>query len=330
MNLKAVNDMQRTWAQLMGGRCLLAGLLAAVAVLFALTACSAQSGVAVRDNVDAYSWSELSAISEEIASAGDNAAAVEVAKRYHLTTEDGKLDGSQSKAVELADGTQTRAVVAGFAHDERAGGEKAGITFVFEDAVALHEMNNDAGYKKTAMADDLDTLGGWNASDMRSWLNGEFVYELPSDLRASLADVTKTSLVVPEREVEMNDGGALLPSVDSLVGTGVDKLWIPAVVEVSGVSSKSSAGQEYPEWNVPLKAEGSQYQLFSDCKVAESSANSVLVRSLPNAKDEAQRWWLRSVEDWTFAEVLEDGSVDRRDKVPAAGTAQAVVPCFAI
>ena len=53
---------------------------------------SAQAGAAVKSAVEAYTWDELSQISNEIAAAGSEDAAIEVAKRYNLCTPDGKLD----------------------------------------------------------------------------------------------------------------------------------------------------------------------------------------------------------------------------------------------
>lgn len=40
----------------------------------------------MKSAVEAYTWDELSRISAEIGAAGDEAAAVEVAKRYNLCT----------------------------------------------------------------------------------------------------------------------------------------------------------------------------------------------------------------------------------------------------
>ena len=64
-------------------------------------------------------------------------------KKYNLCTPDGKLDGTQVKNVTLFDGTTTQVQIAGFAHDDKTvGSGKAGITFIFKDAVAEHSMNN--------------------------------------------------------------------------------------------------------------------------------------------------------------------------------------------
>ena len=97
----------------------------------------------MKSAVEAYTWDELSQISAEIGAAGDEAAAIEVAKKYNLCTPEGKLDGTQVKSVTLADGTQTTVQIVGFAHDDKTSGGKAGITFIFGDCVGEAPMNSD-------------------------------------------------------------------------------------------------------------------------------------------------------------------------------------------
>ena len=105
-------------------------------------------GVPVKDSTEAYTWDELSRISDEIGKASDESAAVEIAKKYNLTTKDGKLDGTQTKSVTLTDGTRTAVQIAGFAHDEKTDGGKAGITFIFKDCIGegkINPSNTNAG-----------------------------------------------------------------------------------------------------------------------------------------------------------------------------------------
>ena len=125
-------------------------------------------GAAVKSAVEAYTWDELSQISAEIGGAGDEAAAIEVAKRYNLCTPEGKLDGTQVKSVTLADGTQTTVQIVGFAHDDKTSGGKAGITFIFGDCVGQEPMNEEGTNE-----------GGWEASPMRTYLNGTWRAQLP-------------------------------------------------------------------------------------------------------------------------------------------------------
>ncbi|MDO4889936.1 MAG: DUF6273 domain-containing protein [Coriobacteriaceae bacterium] len=308
-------------------------LLAALVACVTLGACSfGTSPVAIRDSLDDYSWEELSALSAEIAQADDENAALAIAERYHLAGADGVLDGTQAKAVELSDGTRTAAVIAGFNHDWQGDGSRAGITFMLADAVALRPMNN-AAHTDSELA-DADAIGGWAASEMRRWLNGEFIDTLPADLREHLACVQTAAGGVPEFEVGgVDDQGTVDYAAGHLTEHGTDALWLPAVVELSGVSTQSKAAIERPGWTALLQAEGSQYSLLANANVQEEEANDLLVRHLAGSGDSCC-WWLRSVEDGSFAYVDERGSVNREDsedaEYPSGGESLGVVPCFAL
>lgn len=316
----------------------LLGLACACVMLcgLCLSACSSPSKLPVRDSLDNYTWDELSAISNEIAAASDDRAALEVAKRYHLANDAGQVDGSQHKQVELADGTKTSVLVAGFRHDDKAGGGKAGITFVFADAIAQRAMNNNAGFDELSESDAFDAVGGWNASEMRAWLNGDFADLLPADLRAVLLDVAKTSIAIPESQVAIVDDNDMASfSDESLVTAGVDKLWLPAVAEVGDPAEDAVAADEQSEWTSVLKAEGKRYQLFADAEQAGTLADA-RIRALASdgASDgkgsgSACRWWLRSVEYASFCNIRENGSLDRMGDELAAHPL-GVVPCFAV
>lgn len=121
---------------------------ATVLALGGLFACSGNGAngagkVEAKASVEDYTWDELSKISKEIGAAGDEDAAIVIAKEYNLCTPDGKLDGTQTKTVALADGATAQVQICGFAHDDKADGSgKAGITFIFKDAVDEQSMNN--------------------------------------------------------------------------------------------------------------------------------------------------------------------------------------------
>ena len=318
--------------------------VAAMTALACLSGCASnQQAIAVKDSVEAYSWEELSDISTEIAEAPDDAAAWNIAKSYNLVGEDGRLDGTQAKSIELSDGTQIDAAIADINHDERAEGGTAGITFITTKAVALRGMNNNAGFEDAGGSRYMDAIGGWEASDIRSWLNDDFMRQLPDDLQASLVEVEKASCVVPQIETLIDDQDMLMSSPASLIGKSVDKLWIPALVEVSGVQSDTAAASEFSAWTPVLQAEGKQYRVFSDANVKEESANDALAMELAtdtwnepatetsgSNSSKGCRWWLRSLEEWTFANVLENGSIDRRDDVVVGGNPQGIVVCFAL
>ena len=299
-----------------------------VAVLI-LASCS-QPSVQVRESVDDYAWEELSTIAAEIAAAPDDAAGLEIAKRYHLAGDNGALDSTQAKEVLLDNGSPVRVVIAGFRHDDKPGGGKAGITFIFENAVGLHEMNNNAGYDERSEGDWYDASGGWLASNMRLWLNGEFAERLPSDLRAVIVPIEKASCVVPRASAGgVGDAGMASFSVESLIGTSVDKLWLPASVEVGDPSENALDAPGPAAWTAVLEKEGSRYQLFADSGGAgQSNSMAKRVKCLMG-QDAPCRWWLRSVENASFIDVRTDGSIDRLEEELAAHP-QGVVPCFAL
>lgn len=230
---------------------------------------SQAAGAAVKSAVEAYTWDELSRISAEIGAAGDEAAAIEVAKKYNLCTPEGKLDGTQVKSVTLADGTQTTVQIVGFAHDDKTGGGKAGITFIFGDCVGEAPMN------------PTDTnVGGWEASQMRAYLNGEWRTELPDDLDAVIVPVDKLSNNVGETQDA------------SSVTTTSDPLWLFSLAELAGPIPAAELSGDGREWTVAISnAEGFRYKLFNDVNINWKEGNSILIKNYQVSPD---GWWERS------------------------------------
>ncbi len=283
----------------------LAPIIVAIVAIVAVVAAVATGGfglfgekyvVEPKGSVDEYTWSELSSISDEIGKALDENAAVGIAKKYNLVGEDGVLDGSQRKSVTLSDGTQTSVQIAGFAHDSKMGGGKAGITFIFTDGIARHEMNS------------TDTnSGGWEASEMRSWLASEGKALLPQDLQDELVAVNKPT----------NNTG-MIEDPSSVTDTS-DELWLFSFVELRGPVSALT------------DVEGSQYKLFRDQNVQLDSSNAILVKTFNGG---TFYWWARTpvydIGDYSskvFSYVAEDGMP--RFANLASGS-YAVVPGFCI
>lgn len=227
------------------------------------------AGAAMKSAVEAYTWDELSRISAEIGAAGDEAAAIEVAKKYNLCTPEGKLDGTQVKSVALADGTQTTVQIVGFAHDDKTAGGKAGITFIFGDCVGEAPMNGES-----------TNAGGWEASQMRTYLNGDWRVQLPEDLNAVIVPVDKLTNNVGETQEA------------SSVTTTSDSLWLLSFAELAGpIPAAELQGGGY-EWAADIfNAEGTRYKLFNDTDVIWNDANSVLVK---NFQGSPYGWWGRS------------------------------------
>ena len=238
---------------------------------------------AVRDSVDAYSWEELSQISALIAQASSDAEGLQIASQYNLCAPDGTLDGTQAKQVALLDGTETEAYIAGFRHDDRADGAgKAGITFIFSDIVATHDMNDTDGND-----------GGWEQSALRAWMNDELLSQLPDDLRG---------VVLPVSKLTNNTGFAV--EADAVTATQ-DTLWVPSLCELCGTDAVSDGGGD-----TVYDAEGSQYQVFSDIEDEDGDEDAFLVRGLAGTSS-AMSWWERTPytdNDYYFMSVSEDGT----------------------
>ncbi len=247
----------------------LIGSVVVILVVVAIIATIATSGFgllgpSVKNSVNDYSWEELSKISAEIGAASDETAAIEIAKKYNLCTPDGKLDGNQIKEFQLKDGTTAKAQITGFAHDGKTGGGKAGITFIFNDAIARHDMSSG----KT-------NAGGWKDSQMRAWLATDGLNMLPDDLKNALVEVDKKTNNVGETKSTTS------------VSVTADKLWLYSAAEFGG----------YLDWyfdsfcNDILNAEGSQYKLYRDMSVDNTGSNGILVKWFDGA---SCYWWERS------------------------------------
>lgn len=265
----------------------------------------AAASVTVKSAVEAYTWDELSQISAEIGAAGDEAAAIEVAKKYNLCTPEGKLDGTQVKSVTLADGIQATVQIVGFAQDDKTSGGKAGITFIFGDCVGGAPMNGES-----------TNAGGWEASQMRAYLNGDWRVQLPEDLNAVIVPVDKLTNNVGETQEA------------SSVTTTSDSLWLLSFAELAGPIPAAELQEWGYEWAADIfNAEGTRYKLFNDTDVIWNDVNSVLVK---NFQGSPAGWWGRSPNpnySGNFQYVGPDGGPYYGD---GAGYSYGVVPGFCI
>ena len=230
---------------------------------------SSAAGV-VRADLAAYTWEELSVIAQEISAQPSRPDALKVAQGYNLVNADGTMS-SNTKDVVLKDGTRITVRIADVYHDDmsdRSGGSgKAGITFM---------ATNFAGNRKYHSGHTV--TGGWASSDMRAYLNEDFVNLLPDDLWQA---------ITPVRKLSNNTG---ITTSTSSVTTTTDIIWLPSVVEICGPLTwdYSSNPRNKNAYNAIFSAEGSQYALFSECGVTdEEKSNGVL--SLGGT------WWMRSV-----------------------------------
>ena len=293
-----------------------------------------------KDSVNSYSWEELSEISNAIGAASSDEKALDIAKQYNLTNPEGKLDGTQTKSIQLTNGKQVDVQIAGFHHDEKSDGGKAGFTFIFKDAIAEHQMNPT----------DIN-VGGWEGSQMRTWLSTEGMDMLPSDL---------TNLIV-EVDKKTNNSGET-QSLAS-VTTTKDKLWLFSLTELCGFNEQQEQHASYfedwingvisldTELNLPQEAiqknvsgikarfevwsaEGNEYKLFKDQSVDWLTENSILQKSYNGS---LCQWWERSIpadSNYAFNCVSDDFVPEIPDGFPGdshiASRSLAVVPGFCI
>ena len=237
-----------------------------------------------------YTWSELAAIAEEVGACGDEAEAFRTAARFGLCDEDGSPVAGQAKEIALADGRTVHAQLAGIWHDVRADGGRAGLTFVFAEAAGEHAMNHAF---EDARGDAPDSVGGWSASDMRAWLNGDFFYDLPSDLRNGIVAVEKSTVNRADTAAELDEAGHLAGARADWADVTADRVWLLSASEVCGAIPESDSLGIDDTMAALYAGEGAQYRLFADGGIAAFEPNDALVRSDAAAAGPCT-WWLRT------------------------------------
>ena len=221
----------------------------------------------VRDSLSAYSWTELGEISQLMQDAGSRSAALDIAEKYNLM-EDGRFV-SATKDVSLNDDMTLHMRLVDVMHDELAfGGGYASMTFLAANVSHHHRM-----------APDTKTSGGWEASEMRSWMLSTLYGQLPAEV---------ASVIVPVYKYSNNVGSTYS---DSCVTSTRDYLWLPSIVELCGevhwTFDKDKSNSEYH--SSVFNAEGSQFAYYAQLGIQKSDEN--------NQNDclaLGEIWWLRS------------------------------------
>lgn len=197
--------------------------------------------------LDKYPLSDFSIITESWAEL-DAMTQAQIEAKYAI---------GDTKLIDLGTEGKVYAKIAGFGLDDLASGGKAKVTFVTSGMLATTKrMNpsNDSGTQGTG------ANGGWEHSEMRTYLNGTVLALLPSELQSAIKSVIKYSdYIVPGESTVTHDQETQ------------DKLWIPSALEVLG--------------GVVYEQTGPAYRiLFGDndrrIKFTQSGSNSI--------------WWLRS------------------------------------
>lgn len=109
--------------------------------------------------------------------------------------------------------------LAGFDLDECADGEgKAATTWIAMAQLSMpHRMNPE--YKKGTIG--TGSLGGWEKSELRQWLNDKVLPAMPDSIRSKMIQVRKTQ-------------DAHNAAEKNVLQTTLDNLWIPSRDEVFG------------------------------------------------------------------------------------------------
>jgi hypothetical protein len=108
--------------------------------------------------------------------------------------------------------------------------------------------------------------GGWEGSEMRGWLNSDFLAKLPDDLRGSITEARKLT----------NNRGRVARNDARCVTATDDQLWL------------LSSNEAYGGLAGVYGREGAQYRLYADKGVTTTSYGLC-------KKDGALSWWwLRS------------------------------------
>lgn len=177
--------------------------------------------------LDKYPLSDFSTIEDDWATIISKAEAGTASESYSI---------GDTKMIDLGTEGKVYAQIAGFGMDPLAsdGTKTAGITFVTKGTLATtHRMNpaNESGAQGTG------ANGGWEYSEMRTYLNDTVLPLLPSQLQTAIKSVTKYSgNIVPGESTVTKDGCVTQ-----------DKLWIPSHREVFGESTYEETGPIYSD-----------------------------------------------------------------------------------
>lgn len=138
----------------------------------------------------------------------------------------------------------------------------------------LYATNHQMNPQNSSGAQGTGGNGGWEYSDMRSWLNDTVLPLLPNEVQAGIKQVRKYSdYIVPGQSSITHDQ------------VTADKLWIPSAREVMGGTSYEQTGASYSSF-------------ISNGTVKYSQSNSM------------SNWWLRSAYSTAqFRYITSNGSV---------------------
>ena len=257
----------------------------------------------VKDGLSSYSWTELAQIATYIENTcSSRADALAAAKEYNLVSKsNGMLEDVVS--VGLDDGKVLECQLIDVLHDDaNTASGVAAFTFMTTNIVMLSQMSHGT-----------TSPGGWEASIVRSWLNGEVLESFPEELRSGIVEAYKYS---------NNEGYSR--STTCVTRTN-DLLWVPSIVELTGevnwdYTTDNGANDTY--YNAVFNAEGDQYAYFKEAGVKDEDANAVLTLS-------GYPWWTRSTAAST-GRGRYVSSAGEPDSFGDSNQTLGVTPCFCL
>lgn len=116
--------------------------------------------------------------------------------------------------------------ISAFDADDLADGTgKAHISFISKELLNTeHRMNPPNSGSSGAYDEGTGSIGGWEKSEMRTYLKETIKPLIPSEVRSAIVEVTKT-------QTAYNSAGS------SFTQTTQDDVWLPAWDEISGLSA---------------------------------------------------------------------------------------------
>ena len=180
-----------------------------------------------------------------------------------------------------------------------------GFVVEFVDVITRHNMNPAGTYNDTYYEYGTN-LGGWPATAMRAYLNGEFLAKLPSYLQSVIADTTVVS----------GHG-----SNDSSNFTSTDKLYLLSTKEVWVDGSSNAVSSHDTAYNSTR-----QLDYYANNNVTTSNYSG----AIKNYSGYAAWWWLRAANWYGSTNFVNVGSNGDWLNANASATGGGVAPAFRI
>ena len=135
--------------------------------------------------------------------------------------------------------------IAGFDVDELADGGKAHISFISKELLATSKRFNPtlAASADGTYQEGTGAIGGWEKSELRTYLSGTIMPMIPSEVRSMIKTVVKSQPYYTTAGVEdtqSTDDGVWVPSYDEVVGSS--SLYYPLFLNANAYRKKYKVG----------------------------------------------------------------------------------------